>query len=246
MHIKVTFFSKEKIILNINYNHIIQAFIYKIIDEKLSTFLHDIGFGDSRKFKMFSFSRLYGKYDIKSNPGNIIFQNEVNFIISSPYDKFCESFANGIMKKRVKLEKNELEVISVETNPIIVKNEEITIESLSPIVVYSTLLKPEGSKYTVYFQPGEKEFEEHINKNLINKLNIWDSDIFKKDTNKLEKVKILSYKNIKQNIVNYKDFIIKGYSGTFTLKGPIEFLQIGVDAGFGSKNSMGFGCVKIK
>ena len=49
----------------------------------------------------------------------------------------------------------------------------------------------------------------------------------------------------KMSIINYKGFIIKGYMGRFYMKGPKILLQMGVEAGIGSKNSQGLGCVKI-
>ena len=43
------------------------------------------------------------------------------------------------------------------------------MRSLSPIVAYSTLLRPDGRKYTCYFQPGEAEFSRLVAQNLERK-----------------------------------------------------------------------------
>jgi CRISPR-associated endoribonuclease Cas6 len=239
MQIKITLFNSKKIILPIHYNHLIQAFIYNIIDEKLANFLHDSGFGEGRKFKMFTFSRLYGKSDIKSQPGHIIFYDSITLTVSSPYGTFCQSFANGIFKKKIHIGENELEVREAEIIASEVKQNEIVVDTLSPIVVYSTLLKSDGSKYTAYFQPGEKEFERLISENLIKKYKAFKGEDFTGE------VKIKPLEQPKLNIVEYKNFIIKGYSGRFKVNGPAKLLQMGVDAGFGSKNSMGFGCVRV-
>jgi len=45
--------------------------------------------------------------------------------------------------------------------------------------------------------------------------------------------------------MQYKNTVIKAYSGLITVSGPIEFLQMMVDSGVGSKNSQGFGCIDI-
>jgi len=230
----------KSITLPLHYNHLVQAFIYNTIDEKLADFLHDSGFGKGRKFKMFTFSRLCGRFDIKSRPGYIVFDDRITLTVSSPYGKFCQSFANGIFKKKIWLGENELEIAEAELIPAEVKQEEIIVDTLSPIVVYSTLLKPDGSKYTAYFQPGEKEFERLISQNLIKKYSAF------KDENHADKeIHIKPLQQPRQNIIEYKDFIIKGCSGRFKVSGPVELLQMGVDAGFGSKNSMGFGCVRV-
>lgn len=51
--------------------------------------------------------------------------------------------------------------------------------------------------------------------------------------------------NCRQQLVKYKDFVIKGAVGKFLIKGDKRLLQMGLDAGFGGKNSQGFGCVSI-
>ena len=53
----------DRIVLPIQYNHIIQAMIYSILDDELAHFLHEKGFQtEKRTFKMFTFSRLKGRY----------------------------------------------------------------------------------------------------------------------------------------------------------------------------------------
>jgi len=50
---------------------------------------------------------------------------------------------------------------------------------------------------------------------------------------------------VRRNIVKYKDFYVKGYTCRLELEGPRELLQLALDAGIGSKNSQGFGCVEL-
>ncbi len=241
MFLYVKFYRNNDIILPLHYNHILQATIYNIIDSKLSDFLHNEGFGDSRKFKMFTFSRLFGKFDIKTKPGYIVFDKEVNITIASPYGKFCQSFANGIIKNKIKMADNELEVVETNLTPIEVNEEEIVVETHSPIVTYSTLTKQDGSKYTVYFEPKEKEFAKQIDENIKKKYEAFFGRKWEGDSLKIEPLS-----KTKQHIINYKDFIIKGYSGIFKLSGPKELIKLGLEAGLGAKNSMGFGCVGRK
>lgn len=47
------------------------------------------------------------------------------------------------------------------------------------------------------------------------------------------------------HLVKYKDFIIKGYTCKLRIFGPKQLIQVAVDAGLGSKNSQGFGCVRL-
>ncbi|OYD14013.1 hypothetical protein CH333_09390 [candidate division WOR-3 bacterium JGI_Cruoil_03_44_89] len=61
MHIAIEF-EGENLLFPIEYNHIVQGFIYRNIDATLASFLHDKGFvSKGRSFKLFTFSRLLGR-----------------------------------------------------------------------------------------------------------------------------------------------------------------------------------------
>ena len=106
IHIRIELIGENEIRLPLHYNHIVQGFIYKTIDRNLPEFLHNTGYGEQRKFKLFCFSNLLGKSIIRDN--YIIFGNRIQLEISSPDEKFCESFANTILKKTVYLGENLL------------------------------------------------------------------------------------------------------------------------------------------
>jgi CRISPR-associated endoribonuclease Cas6 len=240
MHICIEMSGENNIILPIHYNHIVQAFIYKTIDKELADFLHNEGYGDDRKFRLFCFSNLSGKAKIESNRGNIIFEPPVFLEVASPDSKFCESFANKILKKAIRLKSNSLEIASIKVDRQDVIKEDITINTLSPITVYSTLKRPDDSKYTCYFQPGEDDFSRIADENLRKKYRAFTG--MEPPDGKVSFTPLLQPR---LHIVIYKGFVIKGYTGKLRLKGPRELLQMAVDAGLGSKNSQGFGCVKM-
>jgi len=51
----------DKVVLPIQYNHMVQTMIYRLLDEELADFLHEEGFQNkNRTFKMFTFSRING------------------------------------------------------------------------------------------------------------------------------------------------------------------------------------------
>ena len=99
MHLRIEFQTPGTIVLPLHYNHMLQGFIYRTIDEKMAAFLHNRGYGSARKFKLFTFSRLIGTYDNKSKPNHIIYSGSVFLELASPIDDFCESFANGLLRK---------------------------------------------------------------------------------------------------------------------------------------------------
>ncbi|MEA1913641.1 MAG: hypothetical protein U9N06_07465 [candidate division WOR-3 bacterium] len=63
MRIRIQFLPvDENVEIPVNYNYLVQSFIYHNISEKLSVFLHNKGYKyGKRLFKMFTFSRLLGK-----------------------------------------------------------------------------------------------------------------------------------------------------------------------------------------
>lgn len=239
MQIKVNFISEKDIVLPIHYNSIVQAFIYSNIDKDLSTFLHNKGFiSNGRTFKLFTFSRVLGKYKMEGDKIN--FGTKIQLVISSPLDDFCKTIANNILRSNnLYIGQNDIRTENIEISNQKVIEDKIVVITLSPIVVYSTFLRHDNSKYTCYFMPKEHDFNRLIKDNLVKKYNALTSKKIESD------IEVIPLGLVKQNLTYYKSTIIKGASGKFLIKGAKELLQVGVDAGFGSKNSQGFGCVKI-
>ncbi|MEY8304154.1 CRISPR-associated endoribonuclease Cas6 [Anaerosalibacter bizertensis] len=232
----------DKVLLPIQYNHMVQAMIYKLLDEEMADFLHEKGFqNEKRTFKMFTFSRITGRYTLDRINGLIIFDGPIKLTISSHYDEFSNSIGNSFLKRqKVQLGNNHLEVKQLAVENENVNSKEIKIYTLSPISVYSTLYRKDGRKFTYYFNPKEEEFEKIIENNLKNKYKAFYSEEPPEG-----KVEIKPLGPTRLSVVNYKGFIIKGYTGKFAMKGAPDLLQLGVDTGLGSKNSQGFGCVKL-
>jgi len=239
MHLRIEFINNDTVEFPIHYNHILQGFIYRTIDEKMALFLHNMGYGSARKFKLFTYSRLMGKYDNVSRQDRIVFSGNIFLELASPIDDFCESFANGLFKKCVNIGGNELEIAGITIERQRVTGNEAILETLSPVVAYSTLTKGDGSKYTCYFQPGEKEFERIAIENLRKK---YEAISWERPEDELE-IRCISKPRL--SIVEYKGTIIKGYMARLKLSGSQRLIQTAVDTGLGSKNSMGFGCVRL-
>ncbi len=238
MQIKIGFSSESEIILPIHYNHILQAFIYNNIDKNLACFMHDEGYMSSgRKFKLFTFSNILKRGILKDKKFN--FKKEIDIIIASPIEGFCKSIVNSMfLNNNLILGKNSIKASKIEILDKRIDSEQIEIETISPITVYSTILKENGNKFTHYYRASEGEFEKLIGENLIKKYKAFYGENLSIEND----IQIIAKGNIKQSIIYYKNFIVKGETGIFTVKGNKNLLQIGLDAGFGSKNSQGFGC----
>jgi len=243
MNIHLTCTSDNNLILPIHHNHILQAFIYNLIDEKLAAFLHNVGFMvEKRTFRLFVFSRLQGNYRIDQENQTIDFGNEYHLSIASPLEPFCISlcakvmFKDGFFLGDTVLRNMEFEV----GEPFEIRGTSVVVYTKSPMTAYSTLLRPNGAKYTAYFQPGEADFNRIASENLRKKY----ESIFREPAPQGD-VLIQPLSQQKLNIIKFKDFIIKGYSGKYRLSGPSQLLQMALDAGIGSKNSQGFGYIEL-
>jgi len=243
MILKLDFKIKNKELqLPISYNHIVQSFIYNNISQKLANFLHNEGYMYKKRiFKFFVFSKLEGKFKLNKAEHKIKFFDGIRIRINSPMDIFCQEFANSMINSdNLNLIGNKIVVDQINFDkPEIYKNE-ILAKTMSPIVMYSTIEKPNGKKFTYYFQPGDPDYADMISNNLTKKYNA----LYKKDI-KFENIKIKKITNGKMRHMSYKKFAIKAWDGKLKIEGPKELLKLGIESGFGGKNSQGFGYLDI-
>ena len=228
--------------LPIHHNHIVQALIYDLIGDELALFLHNLGFVEGkRSFKMFTFSRIIGKFKLEVEGQKIVFEGPLKLVISSPVVEFCNSLVNKLLLQgEVRIGSSMLKVVEVRGKKPFVNGEQLRLRTLSPVVLYSTLFRTDGRKYTCYFQPGESDFEKLLGNNLRNKYSA-----FYNEEAPAGEVKVKALDRPKMALIKYKEIIIKGSTGKFFLTGPQALLQLAVDSGIGSKGSQGFGCVEI-
>ncbi|MCM8792704.1 MAG: CRISPR-associated endoribonuclease Cas6 [Candidatus Omnitrophica bacterium] len=246
MRLEITLNGLEKIILPFSYNHLLQGLIYTLLSPSLRKFLHNHGFTyEKRRFKLFCFSRLLGNFEVKD--GALLFNPPVRFYLSSPKKEIIESLAEGLLKKEnLFLGKNEIfiETISVLPKPLFEK--EIIIKMLSPITIYSTLNKADGTKKTYYYSPFEEDFNRLIKENLKKKYFAVFNEELKKIDFKITPYKVSSsdekvilYK--KSDAKQTKPTVIKGWMGLYRLEADPKSAELSYNCGLGAKNSLGFG-----
>ncbi len=227
--------------LPMHHQRMVQGLVYQLMGPELSAFVHQRGFqSDDRTLRLFTFSRLMGSYKIQDQ--SISFYGPVRLIVASPIDAMLQQWASNLVSNnQVRLGDNLMELTKVEIARPKVKQRTITVQTLSPITAYSTLYRHDGSPYTCYFEPGETEFSELVSRNLETK-----ALALRIDYPQGSSVTVKPLGRTKRSIVKYKGGIIKGYSGRFEINGPVALLQVGLDAGFGAKNSHGFGLCVLK
>lgn len=244
MRATINFKLKNPITLPIQYNHVINGAILNWIENiDCHKFIHDEDFkAKSKDYKLYTFSKLQGRFTMNRKNKTITYYNGVNLLISSYDEKFLSNIINTlILKHDIKILNNYLEIDRIETSLISIDKSEMNIYTKSPITVYNTF-KVDGKNKTHYYSPYEKKFGELIRKSLINK---YKSFYGKEPKNKKFSIEPLERKEPKESIILCKGIVIKGWNGEFSLKGSKELLNLAYQSGLGSKNCQGFGCIEL-
>lgn len=244
LKLKITFTTgMQNIILPKEFNHILQALIYRFLNRISAEWLHQHGFQlEKRTFKLFAFSSILQRGKLLSEKGLFSFPETISFFVSSPVLWILEQFANNIiLNERVDLGNNKVFIASIEVfKDNHIKSNKIKVNALTPIEVHSTLSKKDGSKKTYYYSPLESEYNKLVNDNLRKK---WQACYQKECPYNINIIPV-DMKHCRERARSFKGFIIKGWTGHFWLESEPEFLSFATLTGLGSKNSMGFGFVE--
>ena len=240
MRIEINLSAETPLILPKSHNHLLQGFIYSLLDPLLRKRLHKEGYPyEKRRFKLFTFSRLLGK--VKMFKEYFQFNPPLKLIISSPKDEILQSLAEGLLKSpEVILGKNTVYIDSINVAARSSFNHKVTIKMLSPVTIRSTLYGADGSKKSYYYSPFEKEFCRLIKENLRKKYKI----VFNKNLGHDFEFSIKPQKvpPSSEKIIIYKGTVIKAWMRIYEIKGNPEVIALSYDTGLGAKNSQGFGC----
>lgn len=224
--------------LPFSYPYWIQSALYHVLDREFAQKLHDEGYRfGKRAFRLFSFSRLMGHYEIDRERNEIVFFNPVRLVVASPLEEFVRQISDVLLRDEgIRLGHQVVTVQEIAYRRPRVERLPLCVRTLSPITVYSTLERPEGKRYTYFYAPRERPFSELIHQNLVKK---WVA-LTGTPYNGPETV-VQPLGRTKLRVVTYKGTVIKGWSGRFLLHGDPQLLEVGLYAGFGGKNAQGFG-----
>ena len=248
MRLKISLSAREgKVWVPVQYNHLLQGLIYCNLDRALSEWLHEKGhvYGQ-RRFKLFTFSRLFGKRAARN--GHVRFDGPIHFYLSAFDSEVLGSFAEHLLTgPAVRLGSAECRIseVGVEPEPEVDPAKPVLVKTLSPITAYSTLQTPTGVKKTYYYAPQEKEWSESLVANVARKAKAleWSADV--DEDLRGAYVKPRKVGKTDQQILNFKGFWIKGWTGLYEVKLPEPYFRLAYDAGFGAKNAQGFGMVEV-
>ncbi|EOS61180.1 CRISPR-associated endoribonuclease cas6 [Firmicutes bacterium M10-2] len=230
--------TKDRIELPVNYQAIVQGLIYSAFSkEGYGKFLHDEGYrGEKRKFKMFVFSNLFGKFRLEDK--KLIYENYVEFYIGSQSERFVQQvYEFFIHQECVKLGINKLKVdtIQIENLPYFSEKKNVWIQMLSPVTAYKV---NEDGKF-VYYKPTDPEFEEMCIQNLEEKARAWNMKEFS------AQLKIQEIEFEKKRIAHFKNTFYITYMTKMKVLVDYPTLLLLWNTGMSSKGSAGFGMIRV-
>lgn len=237
--------------LPLNYNYFLASLIYRLLrcsSHDYSTFLHDEGYrAGAKRFKLFTYSQLLFERFRLEPPHVVALSPRVEWQISSPVEEFVEHLARGLLQEgELVIAGVPFHVEWVETLPRPEFQGQMKFTCLSPIVV-SRPVDCGGKLRAHYYRYDEPGLSEAVRANLLEKFRLIHghlpatSDLtITFDGSYIRRKKGKVYK-----LIDFKGTKIKGILAPFTAKGSPELMEVGYEAGFGEKNSMGFGMVEV-
>ncbi len=265
MRIKLSLIAQNTDYLTADYHHSLSASIYNSLQfgsKEFSEFLHDKGFIlKGRSYKLFSYALRFNRIIYEGKFIKLLDRN-ISLIISSPMvDEFIKSFVLGtFMSKQIEIFGNYKKIVfaikQAELLPVPEFDNHTKFRLLSPLVL-SIKKSNERQTYAYYLRHDDdiNIINRALNQNLINKFYLvngtpfsgenlilqWDNDYIQQRIN--ENKRLTKKISITSDIHNPIDII--GINVPFSVMGNPELIKIGYLAGFGEKNSMGFGLTEV-
>lgn len=233
MRVKVSLCGRG--LIPFDYNLALAGAVYgpiKRVNTDLAYTIHS-----STDYKFFTFSQLQVPKRSISKKG-IYVNGGAYFLVSSPISDIIMYLVEGLLEKPiVKIGKVVFDVESME----MLKNPQFggqaIFSTVSPIIV-RTVKEENGRLKVIDLYPTEVKFYENLKKNIINKYEKLYCE--KRDDISFSKPFSTKFKRIRiKNTFHCASLMI------FEAQGDSELLRLGYETGFGEKNSMGFGMVKV-
>lgn len=247
-------------LLPTNYQNEFSSWIHKMLHFEVDGFgkwAREKGYTDSRgEYRMFTFSDVQFVGHKHQGDRLIVEHNEAAVVLSFYGDPEIEPFVFAIFENKEfkigdKKGKVAFVVESIEKlqEALPDTTREMTFTCLSPM-----LIAEPGKTDGPFLSPDQKDFDKIFFKNLMFKYARLIKFMNEKPGNGLANLQDLKFKlhgKPKPRIVKIKtdsphQLSVKGYVFDFTVKAPVELLNIGYNGGFGELNHLGFGCCGVK
>ncbi len=226
-------FSGSGILLPLAYQHQLQGLIYQAMagNGEYRSFLHESGYRDgSRRFKLFTFGRLEGRYRVLGD--RILFPGGFRWELRSADAEFVKALSAGFFPGSChSLFGSELTVEECTLTDFRIRSDQVRIRLLSPVTAYRTA----EDGHTRYYSPEEDAFYRLIEDNARRK---WRAAMGCEAPGVLRMAAAGPWSKV---VTLYKGTYITAWMGRFSLSGPTALLELLYNTGLGAKSSQGFG-----
>ena len=234
------------LVLPLHYQSILQGVIYHSLnrDKDFQAFLHDEGYEyEKRQFKLFTFSRLFGRKNIHLHNRTIEFHGPVTWYIGSVLPEFIQYLGQRFLfDDEVMFGSQKMETIDLYyEKESSIEESCIRIKMISPITVYSTYQKEDGKRITHYFRPEDLLFSHLVSQNSVKKYEAYYDGKAEKKVN----IRPIRVKESDKVVTRFKQTLITAWSGEYELSASPDMLRFLYSVGLGAKNSQGFGMFQV-
>ncbi|MGH9958175.1 MAG: CRISPR-associated endoribonuclease Cas6 [Pyrinomonadaceae bacterium] len=251
MRVRLTFTAvSSRTLLPLNYQHSLASLIYSGLahsSKEFASALHDVGYESAGKtFRLFTFSRLQTVKAQREGEALILENPEVSFQVSSPLEQFTEHLVTGLHRRQDALiGVSSFRFKGAELIPSPVFSERMAFRALSPITEAT-----ESAGAHARFLTLEDDWSEIIQRNLLRKFEVlyrrqpedqrivwnWNRAYIAGAQSRGKKLSVL---------VDIHGTKIRGWLLPFAVEGSVDLIRLGYEAGFGARNSMGFGMCEL-
>ena len=205
--------------------------------DTVGKFYHDQGFDlNDKKYKMFVFSDLFGEYSIEHKM--IIFNGNIKFYVDAMAHEFIKSIYSFLMNnKYIFIAKQRVEIVNIEITgtPVFKGNKSITIQTLSPVIAYTS-----KDKYFTYYSPDDGMFAELVKQNIENKCKAYGYPV----NPIMFEIEEVLYQ--RKRIVKFKNNTLEGYQCQLKVKINYDSFKMIYETGLSAKGPSGFGMIFMK
>ncbi|WP_200976484.1 CRISPR-associated endoribonuclease Cas6 [Echinicola sp. 20G] len=244
--------------LPLNYQYELSSAIYRILEEAdpaYSHFLHQEGFAfGNKKYKPFTFSFLeFDRFKIVKGHNRLEHMGsqavlDIRFAIDRAAEEFIKGlFLNQHLSIGDRISRVDYEIRQIKAAPRVDFKEEMLYRCTSPM--FLSCSREDGG--ADYLSPEDGRFKPVFENNLIQRLMSFHVHLSLKEMEEdfpaMEFVLKSSprKKGITLKALEEKPIKVIGYQFDFMLRAPTIIQELGYYGGFGSKNALGFGCVRV-
>lgn len=246
MRYRIALKANRKLVVPVNHLEALTAAVYTLLsasDAAFAAHVHDVGFTIGLKsHKLFTFAGLRSPNRCLDGDMLMFPDGCVDWHVSTASPEFADHLAWGLMfTGKVQVGEASLEVGEIHTEDIPdFRCGYGRFRCLSPIVAYD---KTEDGR-DIYLTPQDAGFTDSVRRNLLSKYEALTGAKPTDDrfTLRFDPRYLADHAGTK--LMRYRSQNIKGAFAPFVAAGSPELLTLGYTAGFGAKNSIGFGMVQ--